>query len=475
MTSCFQTAPLRGSAIILAALLASGCASFSPDGGLAAVSTLTRERSGQALAPQRSEADRASARQRSAELLAAAPLGADAAVELALLNHPGLRARLAALGVAEAERVRAGRLHNPTLSLGAVRGGGVTEVDRSLVFDLLGLLSLPARSGLAQAQFEQAQWQAAEQALALAAEARNAWIDAVAAQALARHAEQVLDVACVATELARRMQQAGNFSPLEQLREQAFQAEAQARQLRAAQQALTARERLQRALGLAGPVTFQLPDRLPELPATLRELPADLPDRIDQRLDVQRARRAVQARADALGLQRGTGLVNSLEGGVQDKRSTGDRPSRGAELALELPLFDLDSRRVAAEAAYDEAQHRSSEVTLQAQSEVRQAVAAYRSHYQLARQARDELLPLSRRISEQQLLRYNGMLGSVFELLADARAQVSAVTAVLEAQRDFWLADSLLQTVLSTGSPAAASASSSTATPLAAEAAHAAH
>jgi hypothetical protein len=37
------------------------------------------------------------------------------------------------------------------------------------------------------------------------------------------------------------------------------------------------------------------------------------------------------------------------------------------------------------------------------------------------------------------------MLISVFELLADARDQVSAVTAAIDAQQQFWLADAALQ------------------------------
>ena len=41
---------------------------------------------------------------------------------------------------------------------------------------------------------------------------------------------------------------------------------------------------------------------------------------------------------------------------------------------------------------------------------------------------------------DETLLRYNAMLTGVFELLADARAQVGAVDAALAAQRDFWLA-----------------------------------
>src|SRR5262249_22412688 len=46
-------------------------------------------------------------------------------------------------------------------------------------------------------------------------------------------------------------------------------------------------------------------------------------------------------------------------------------------------------------------------------------------------------------------LRYNAMLISVFELLADAREQVATVNASIAALRDYWVADADLQAALS--------------------------
>ncbi|TFW09360.1 RND transporter, partial [Oxalobacteraceae bacterium OM1] len=50
--------------------------------------------------------------------------------------------------------------------------------------------------------------------------------------------------------------------------------------------------------------------------------------------------------------------------------------------------------------------------------------------------------------------RYNGMLASVFELLADAREQVGSVNAAIEAQRDFWIAETDLQAAMNGGGKA---------------------
>ena len=54
------------------------------------------------------------------------------------------------------------------------------------------------------------------------------------------------------------------------------------------------------------------------------------------------------------------------------------------------------------------------------------------------------------------LLRYNGMLMSVFELLADSREQVTAVNAAIETLRDFWIAEADMQMALTGRSPGAA-------------------
>ncbi|HEY9028612.1 MAG TPA: RND transporter, partial [Burkholderiaceae bacterium] len=92
-------------------------------------------------------------------------------------------------------------------------------------------------------------------------------------------------------------------------------------------------------------------------------------------------------------------------------------------------------------------------VAVDARLQVREAYAGYRTAYELARHYRDEVVPLHKRISDENLLRYNGMLIDVFQLLADAREQVASVTACVEATRDYWLAESRLQAAIAGASP----------------------
>ena len=150
-----------------------GCAWFSTDGGLGTVEQLTRERAGQAPTYQRTTGEAESAQARVAVLLEQ-PLTADIAVEIALLNNRALQGSLAELGIAEADLVRAGRLANPSFSFGRLSGGGIVQIDRAVLFDLLGLLTMPAARQLEQARFEQVQLHAAQAAVGIAAAARRA-------------------------------------------------------------------------------------------------------------------------------------------------------------------------------------------------------------------------------------------------------------------------------------------------------------
>ncbi|MFL6700353.1 MAG: TolC family protein [Vitreoscilla sp.] len=457
-----RTPMARSALIAVGSLLLAGCATFSEDGGMSRVSELTRQRAGHPIAYQGDDRGMAAARTRSAELLAA-PLSAEAAVELALLNNRGLQAQLGDLGLSEADLVQAGRVRNPVLSLGRLAGGGALEIDRSIMFDVLGLLTLPARSQVARQHFEQAQYQAAANAVIAATEAREAFIEAVAARTLALYAQQVKETADASDELARGMLQAGNLSKLDQMREQAFRADADAESSRAGHRASAARERLVRALGLGEQQSsLQLPDRLPEIPKQPEELGNAEQAALDQRLDVLMARHETEAMARQLGLAKATGFINVVDAGWQDKRERGSPSERGAELQFEVPLFDFGGvARARAKTQYFQSVDRMAAVVVNARSQVREAHAGYRTAHDLARHYRDEVVPLHKRISDENLLRYNGMLIDVFELLADAREQIAGVTACVQAQRDFWLADSRLHSALAGAIPAASGASTS--------------
>jgi outer membrane protein TolC len=448
---------MRLTATALASLLLTGCASFSSDGGFASVEELTKERIGQASTYQRSAEQAVLATARVAESLKS-PLSADSVVEIALLNNRGLQASYAELGIAESDLVRAGRLANPSFRFGRLSGNGVVEIDRAVIFNVLGLFTMPLAKEIEQRRFETAQLQAAIETVGLASEARTAFFEAVTARQLVAYFGQVKEAADASNELARRMVAAGNFSKLAQMREQSFYADATAQLARAQHQAVASRERLTQVLALSGEqLSFTLPDRLPDLPAAPAE-PRDAEQTaMDKRLDVLLAKRDTESTARALGLTQTTRFINVLHAGYQNKSTSGEQRSNGYEIELELPLFDFGSARVArAEAIYLQAVNRTAQVAINARSEVRESYSAYRTAYDLARHYRDEVVPLRKRISEENLLRYNGMLASVFDLLADSRDQIASVTTAVESLRDYWVAETNLQAALTGRSPGAA-------------------
>ncbi len=446
---------LKTTGMAWALLVLTGCATLSPDGDLATVQQLAQGKTG-GVAPQLHANPQAIA-----DLLAQ-PLSAEAAVRIALLNSPQLQVSLATLGVSDADRVQMGRLPNPHFAIGRFTEGDTREIERMLSFNLLGLLALPWRAQWQGQQHAIAQLQAAQDVVRLAADTRKAWISAVAAAQSAQYLREVKEAAEAGAELARRMARVGNWSRLEQAREQLLLAEATAQLARAQQTAFSSREKLTRLMGLWGAQTgFVLAERLPELPKTATEMTDIEAQALRERLDV----RAAVARTGYTARQQGfdkvagyfDGLALSYSRNTTFDNAHGSKDTqRGWELELPLPLFDGGGARHARSKALvlqSTAQARA--VAIQARSEAREAYFGYRTAFDLALHYRDEVVPLRKFIVEEQVLRYNGMLASVWDMLAETRQQSLAVNSAIEAQRDFWLAEADMQTALTGTSPGA--------------------
>lgn len=449
-----QPLPMLGRAAAgLSALFLAGCASFSPDGGMTDVSNLTQSRIGQQVSFSKDPHSGTSNGDAMVRSLLAKPLTVDSAVRIALLNNASLKASFDELGVSEADFVQAGRMRNPGFSFGRISGGGDTEIDRSIMFDIVGLLTLPTRARIEHGRFEQAKLQAASQAVQLASDTRRAYFIAVAAAQSEAFAKQVRGAAEASSELAEGMTKVGIWSKLDQARERAFYQDAVTQLARKRHEATAAREQLIRLLGLWGEQqNFVLPERLPDLPEKPQEMNNAEAQAMSQRLDMLSARRDTEATAAALGLTKATGFINVFDAGYANKSMTGLPRENGYQISLELPIFDWGGAKVArAEGLYMQSVHRTADTAVRARSEVREAYSAYRTTYDIARHYRDDVVPLRKKISDEVLLRYNGMLASVFELLADSREQLTSVNTAIETQRDFWIAESRLQSAVNGG------------------------
>jgi len=432
--------------LIVASFALGGCATFSKDGGFSGVQENTQKHIKQEVVWPKTDTEKNQISERVNELLSKR-LDVERAVQIALLNNKGLQADFYNLGISESDLVQAGRLPNPRFSMLYVRDNGDYKIEQSLTFNIFSLLTMPKMQEIERQRFVQTQKRTAYQVIKIANHTRIAYFNAVAATEQVRYSEQVKESAEASAELARRLLKAGNFNKLQQVREQSFYADAALDYANATNKQVSTYEALSRLLGVSVD-QLNLEERLPDLPKSLTELQPFEKGAFEQRLDLQAIKLETDALAKQLGLTKATRFINVLEIGparvLEGRR--GDPYKKGVELSFELPIFDWGTARVSrAESIYMQSVNRAAQVAINAQSEIREAYNTYRTNYDVTKHIRDEIVPLRKKILQENQLRYNGMLTSPFELFGDARAQVTSVKSYIESLREFWVADSTLQ------------------------------
>ncbi|MEJ8847767.1 TolC family protein [Variovorax rhizosphaerae] len=447
-----------------------GCATVSIDDALQETNSNARQFTQGKLEISRTREQRDRRLQLTQELLSK-PLSQDDAVQVALANSPAVQALLAQGWADIASANQAGRLPNPIFKFERMRLDSELEIGRMLSIGLLDLILLPRRLAIAKSKVDQAKIQLTSTVVDQVTQVRQAWVRAVAAQQALQYARQVNESAQASAELARRMQLVGNFSKLQRARQQVFHADATTQLASALHAVTSAREELIRALGLddAQSAKLVLPDRLPDLPKAPRDAAQVAATAMEQRLDVQLAKAQLDVAGKSLGINLLTTFTDIEVGGRNDTvfdNAGGTRSTRrGYELDIRLPLFDWGTaQRDLMNAQAFAAANRHDATTRGASSQLRESYSAYRTAYDIARHYRDEVVPLRQAMADENVLRYNGMLIGVFELLADARDQVASVINAINAQQQFWLADAALSaTVIGkpTALPAAMAASGS--------------
>lgn len=443
--------------MLLASALLGGCASVPRDAGFTDVQAILDGRLDAKPRWNRDSDDDRAASEAVGALLKA-PLTADAAVQVALLGNRGLQVAYGELGIAQADLVQAGLLRNPAFSAGRIRSSEAVTTSLGVEFDFLGLLLRPRAKELEAARFETAKLRVADEVLRTAAEVRVAYYRALASRQDAAIQESVLRSSEAAADLAARQYNAGNASLRDQSRQQAMYVETRAQLARLRQQAANDRERLNRLLGLWGPQTqWRLPDRLPEVPRARPVYPDVESVAIAQRLDVAAARRDVEYVGKVLGITRTTRYFSALDVGIDWEKDAGSPARVGPTLRLELPLFDQGQARMAkVEAVFRQSGDRLAQIAVDARSQAREKQNDAQAAWEIACQQADALVPLRRRILAQTQLFYNGMLEGVYELLADYRESAAAAQALVNAQRDYWIALAELEHALGGRLPAAA-------------------
>jgi cobalt-zinc-cadmium efflux system outer membrane protein len=439
----------RGIALALVTLGAAGCAKMTPGLGFEDVETTVNERAGVRVHWNNGTEEDAEVAAAVAGMLER-EIGAEQAVQIALLNNRNLQAVYEELSIAQADLVQAGLLRNPLLS-GNVRFGppGV-GADVEVAQDFVSLLSMPLRKGRAAAAFEEAKARVSAAVLDAAFETRSAFYEYQAAEQLRGMRATVVEATGASYELARRLRQAGNNRDLDVSIERALHEQSKVDLAGAEAGVVRLRERMNALMGLWGAQTaWRAAARLPDLPE--QERPETHAERaaVAASLELEILRREVEVAARSVGIAEPFGWLTDAEVGVAAEREPGEDWTIGPSLALPIPLFDQGQGAVgAAKARLRQASERYIARAVEVRSRARAAESGVQSAWDRARYYQRIILPLRQQIVEETQQQYNAMQVSAFQLLGARRDQIDAGAEYVESLRDYWLARAVMDQIL---------------------------
>ncbi len=437
---------LRLAAVGLVAVL-SGCATFDARRGLSEAGELAAAR-GRVVQATATAADCRSVHAALA-IDAAQPVTLDHVVQVALACNPALAAQYARLGIANADAFEAGRLANPTLSLGVADSnadGGGTKLSLGIAQNFTNLILRGPRTRLAEGEFLRAQQLLAGSVLELAADLKGAWFEWIGAHQVADARVAIAEAAAAAAELAGRFHAAGNMPARELARIDAEAVEARIAERAARRHVVHARIAVQRLLGVAGFEQVPAPEAIGE-PLPAEEALADLRARADaQRLDLAATRGLVGLLADSAATTKRLRWLGEFEVGIDYEREPDHSRLLGPTLSIQLPLFQQGQgvlARAQSAQAWSEAERRR--LTLEVATAVELAheqVAAARARVE---DHRLRLLPQRAEVVARTQEEVNYMLRGVFELIDARIAEYEAAQGYFEALADYWIARSRLE------------------------------
>lgn len=383
-------------------------------------------------------------RQARMDNLLAKPLGMDRAVQVALLNNPGLQAELAEVDIRAGALRQDAAIANPELHTELYTFGSDSRelyaIETSVEFDLTSVLTRASRLRAATDGIEASRAEAAGRILDFTDEVRRAWIRHVAARHFLEHQQRVNQAAEAAAETAKIYHEAGNLADDELYEIRAFAAEARQALFRAEDEDGQRREELALLLGLPVDGSWSTPTRLASPPKELPSVQKLEEQALERSPLLQQLEWERQRQRQRVAASRWQGWIPALRLGlIADWSQQGTR--LGPAFNVGIPMFDR--RR------YERDSLRARQIQLDFQrqqkvnrirtSVVRVSRRLEQSH-RMARHFDDEILPLGERFVEETLRQYNAMAIGVFDLLDARRTHLQAKADYVEALRDFWLA-----------------------------------
>ena len=422
-----------------------GCATVPPDLGRSDVDELVVER-GWSLPP-------------AAQLneLLTEPLTAAGAVRVALMNNPGLQSELARLGFGAADVYSASRLSNPRLSgawLDPETTGEGTQRTLELVLPFTDLLTLRARSQMAQLEFAALKSSVAAAAIATATDAEAAFYRLVADRRVQQMRTRRATAARLSSDLAERFHRAGNINDRELAEAKVAAAEAQLARLDSDAEVESSRTHLAHLIGVSTAGSWQVDTTLAQPPEQERPL-AELEQLArQQRLDLIAARTEADALAHQLGFVSWSRWLVDLDLGMERERESDGARLRGPTLELEIPLFNQHrDDLLMADASLAQAAANLAALHLEVENSVRLAYAGVQNARARIAVYQDSLIPAHANVVARSQEQVNFMLAGVFELLDVKQEQLAAMEGYLHSVSGYWIARAQLAKAVGSSLP----------------------
>lgn len=481
-----SSGPWKLTTIVASAIALSGCASVQPREDYERASQAISDATGATTTTQPQAAD---SRSFDVSPFLRDGLTVDGAVQLCLLNNPGLLAAFYDIGIARADLVQSKLFSNPTLmmSIAFPDAGGLSNIQATFAQNIVDLWQIPVRSNAAAKSLDASILNVAQRAVQLTNETKIAYFQTVAADLTLNISEENASLTRQLLDVAIARQKAGAVGELDVnlARGAAYGADLEVRRARLATR--TARRQLGTLLGLTSHIEeLKLSGGLPTggIPP---ETDAIVAIALASRFDVRSAREVVEASAAKIRLEYlkifpdlsigfydernesrslpgrrvladtartsiGAGQLTAPEiqsrGQRQQERSQEVTNMLGPAFNLTIPVFDQNQAQIAkARYAYEQSVATLDAVQRGVVQQVRQAVDEVDTANRVVEYFRVKLLPQAQSNLELSSRSYEVGRATVIVLLDAQRVLLSTRRDAVAADRDAAIAVAELERV----------------------------
>lgn len=388
------------------------------------------------------DADKIQAVQDTIAALLAEPLTIHTAVQIALLNNPGLQATFEELGIAQADLLQAGLLSNPKFKAQTLSGGEDVKTELSVEQDFLGIFLRPLRIKLGKSQLQAVRHRVGYEVLSLIAEVRNSYYTFQGDKQLLALYRSVFAAAEAAEDLAKRQYAAGNISVLDLSRHKAIYHEAKLELMQNEIQVEIERDELNLKLGLISAPAWDINGILPPLSESEPELSKLRSRATENRMDLKALRAQIKGLQEALPWARFNQIAEGELGFAQESEQV---QSSGPELKIAVPIFDLGQ----AEAAKKKAELQQKQKELESlKQEIHIEVGILYKEMLIQKETvhyfQQTIIPDHKIIVESAQKHYNFMLQGVYTLLESKQDEINVHRDYIDALKHYWIKRSKL-------------------------------